>query len=92
MSQRLTLLKRLQDVKLSPEEAEGLLERVENNDASAEDRDRLAQVIRTTTHVSAELLRASTWWEEGGGKRPAPARHAKRKRQLAKAARRRNRR
>lgn len=92
MSQRLTLLKRLQDVNLSPEEAEGLLERVQNNDASAEDRDRLAQVIRTTTHVSEELLRASTWREEGVLKRPSQVRQGKRKRQLAKAARRRNRR
>jgi hypothetical protein len=92
MSQRLPLLKRLQDVNLSPEEAEGLLQRVQNNHASAEDRDRLAQVIRTTTQVADELLKASTWREEAGSHHPAPARQAKRKRQLAKAARRRNRR
>jgi hypothetical protein len=58
MSQRLKLLKCLQAVNLSPAEAEGLLERVKNNDASAADRDRLAQVIRTTTQVSEELLKA----------------------------------
>jgi hypothetical protein len=74
MSQRLKLLKRLQDVNLSPEEAEVLLERVQNHDASAKDRDRLAQVIRTTTQVSAELLRASAWREEGVLQRPSPAR------------------
>jgi hypothetical protein len=92
MSQRLQLLKRLQDVNLSPEEAEGLLERVTNNDANAEDRDRLAQVIRTTTQVSEALLQTSPWREEGGWKRPSPARQAKCQRQLAKAARRRHRR
>ena len=91
MSQRLTLLKRLQDVNLSPQEAEGLLNRVQNNQASAEDRDRLAQVMRTTPQVSDELLKASPWREEASNP-PSPARQAKRKRQLAKAARRRNRR
>jgi hypothetical protein len=70
MSQRLTMLKRLQDVNLSPEEAEGLLQRVQNNHASAEDRDRLAHVIRTTTQVSNELLQASTGREDAVSRHP----------------------
>jgi hypothetical protein len=92
MSGRLNLLKRLQAVNLSPEEAEGLLERLQTHRASDQDRDRLAQVIRTTTQVSDALLKAPAWREEAISKRPSAARQAKRKRQLVKAARRRNRR
>jgi hypothetical protein len=88
----LNLLKRLQDVNLIPEEAEGLLERVKSNRSSGEDRDRLAQVIRTTTQVSDALLAASSQPAESLPARPSPERRVKRKRQLAKAARRRNRR
>ena len=88
---RLKLLKRLQDVTLSPEEAQALRQRVETNTCSTEDRDRLAQVIRATTQVSAQLLEPSPQPEPRVFARPSPQRKAKRKRQLAKASRRRNR-
>ena len=85
--QHLKLLKRLQEVNLSPGEAQVLMQRVETNTCSAEDRDRLAQVIRATTQVSDQLLAPSPLPEQA-----TPERKVKRKRQLAKAARRRNRR
>lgn len=80
------------EVNLSPEEAEGLLERLQTDQASVKDRDRLAQVIRTTTQVSDELLQVRAWRDEAVSARPSAAHHVKRKRQLAKAARHRNRR
>jgi len=89
---RLKLLQRLQEVNLSPEEAQGLLQRVETNACSAEDRDRLAQVIRTTTQVSDQLLAPSPLPEQASHGRPSPERKAKRKRPLAKASRRHKRR
>jgi len=89
---RLKLLKRLQDVHLSPEEAQMLMQRVETNTCSAEDRDRLAQVIRATTQVSDQLLAPSPLPEQASHGRPSPERKTKRKRQLAQASRRRNRR
>ena len=92
MLRRLKLLQRLQEVNLSPEEAQGLLQRVETNTGSAEDRDRLAQVIRTTTQVSDQLLAPSPLPEQASHGRPSPERKAKRKRQLAKASRRHKRR
>ena len=85
MLQRLKLLRRLQEVKLSPDEAWALLERVQTNTSSAEDRAQLAHLIRVTTAVTAQLRAAPA------AQRLAPARQAKRKRQLAKAARRRQR-
>ena len=89
---RLQLLKRLQDVHLRPEEAQALLQRVETNTCSAEDRDLLAQVIRATAQVSAQLLAPSPQPDPRVSERPSPQRKAKRQRQLAKASRRRNRR
>ena len=91
MLQRLKLLKCLQDVHLRPEEAQALMQRVETNTCSAADRDLLAQVIRATTQVSAQLLASSPQPEPPLSERPSPQRKAKRKRQLAKASRRRNR-
>lgn len=91
MLRRLTLLKRLQDVNLRPEEAQALMQRVETNTCSAEDRDLLAQVIRTTTQVAAQLLDPSPQPAPRVPEGPSPQRKAKRKRQLAKASRRRNR-
>jgi DNA-binding transcriptional MerR regulator len=88
---RLKLLNRLQDVHLRPEEAQALMQRVETNTSSAADRDLLAQVIRATTQVSAQLLVSSPQPEPPLAERPSPQRKAKHKRQLAKAARRRNR-
>jgi hypothetical protein len=83
--QRLKLLRRLQEVKLSPDEAGALLDRVQTNTSSAEDRAQLAHLIRVTTAVTEQLRAAPA------PQRLSPARQAKRKRQLAKAARRRQR-
>lgn len=91
MLRRLKLLKRLQDVQLRPDDAQALMQRVETNTCSAADRDLLAQVIRATTQVSAQLLAPSPPPAPRVSARPAPQRKAKRKRQVAKAARRRNR-
>jgi hypothetical protein len=78
------LLKRLQEVNLSPEDGQGLQERLERGDWSAADRQMLAKVVRAT-QASQQLLEESI--------RPAqttPQRKTKRKRQFAKASRRRN--
>lgn len=83
---RLQLLKRLQEVQLSPEAGLALMQRVETNSCSAEDRATLIQVIRAT-QASQELVEASPLPTQ-----PSPERKAKRKRQLMKAARRHNRR
>jgi hypothetical protein len=88
---RLKLLKHLQDVPLRPEESQTLMQRVDTNTCSAEDRDLLAQVIRATTQVTAQLLDPSPPPDPRVSERPSPQRKAKRKRQLAKASRRRNR-
>ena len=93
MFQRLKLLRRLQEVDIeSLDEGLELLDRVKTNTSSAEDRDRLAHLIRVTFEVT-EQIRA----EPDEPTRPVPERlspqpKTKRKRQLAKAARRRQRR
>jgi hypothetical protein len=95
--QRRTLLRRLQEVDLSPDEAWALLDRVQTHTSSAADRERFAHLMRVTPAVT-EHLRA----EPAAPEPPAPQRlslahpahaerTAKRKRQLAKAARRRQR-
>ncbi len=89
---RLKWLKRLQDVNLSPAEAQGLMRRVDTNTCSAADRDRFAQGMRATTQVSAQLLAPSPQPVPRVSERPSPQHKAKRKRQLGKASRRRNRR
>ena len=89
MFQRLKLLRRLQEVKLSPDEAWALLDRVQTNTSNAEDREQLAHLIRVTTAVTEQL-----WVPPAAPAPPAPqrlSRQAKCKRQLAKAARRRQR-
>ena len=91
MLRRLTLLKHLQDVPLCPEESQALMQRVDTNTCSAEDRDLFAQVIRATTQVAAQLLDPSPPPDPRVSERPSPQRQAKRTRQLAKASRRRNR-
>jgi hypothetical protein len=83
---RLKLLKRLQAVDLSPEAGLALIQRVKTNSCSAEDRDILIKVIRAT-QASQQFVEASPLPAQ-----PSPERKAKRKRQLTKAARRRNRR
>ena len=93
MLQRLTLLRRLQEVDIgSPQEALALLERVKTHTSSADDRERLAHLIRVTTEVTGHLQAAPDAQKPAVSPQLSPPRHAKRKRQLATAARRRQRR
>jgi hypothetical protein len=89
--QRLKLLRRLQEVKLSPDEAWALLDRIQTNTSSAEDREQLAHLIRVTTAVTEQLWAPPAAPAPPAPQRLSPARQAKRKRQWAKAARRRQR-
>ena len=91
MWQRRKLLRRLQEVDLSPDEAGALLARVQTHTSSAEDREQLARLIRVTTAVTEQLQAAPAASEPPAPQRVSPAHKAKRKRQLAKAARRRQR-
>jgi hypothetical protein len=91
--QRLKLLRPLHTVDLdSPEEASALLERVKTHTSSADDRERLAHLIRVTTEVTAHLQAAPEGQAPPVSERFSLRHNAKRKRQLAKAARRRHRR
>ena len=93
MFQRLKLLKHLQTVDLgSPQEALALLERVTTHTSSTDDRERLAQLIRVTTEVTSHLRTAPDEQTPPTSPRFSPPRTVKRRRQLAKAARRRQRR
>ena len=93
MFQRLKWLGRLQEVDLgSPHEAMALFERVKTHTSSVEDRERLAHLIRVTTEVTDYLRVASDVQTSPVSQQLSPKQHAKRKRQLAKAARRRHRR
>ena len=92
MFQRRKLLRRLQEVDLRPDEAWALLDRVQTHTSSADDRERLAHLIRVTTAVTDSLRAEAAEPESSAPQRLLPARKAKRKRQLAKAARRRQRR
>jgi hypothetical protein len=88
MLQRLQLLRRLQEGHLSPAEAWALLDRVKTNTSSAEDRERLAHLIRVTTAGTEQLQAEPDGQTPPVSQRLSPQRKAKRKRQLAKAARR----
>jgi hypothetical protein len=90
--QRRKLLRRLQEVDLRPDETWALLDRVQTNTSSADDRERLAHLIRVTTAVTDSLRAEAADPESSAPQRLSPERKAKRKRQLAKAARRRQRR
>ena len=92
MFQRLKLLRRLQEVHLSPEEAWGLLERVKTNTSSAEDREQLAHLIRVTLEVTNHLRADPDVQPPPVSERPSPKQKVKRTRQLATATRRRHRR
>ena len=92
MFERLKLLRRLQEVKLSPDEAWALLDRINTHTSSAEDRERLAHLIRVTTEVTDQIRAEPDVQTPPVSQRFSPQRQAKRKRQLAKAARRRHRR
>lgn len=92
MLSRLKLLKRLEEVDLSPDEAWALVDRVQTHTISAADHERLARLIRATTAVTDQLRAEPLDPEPSSPRRLSPQRRAKRKRQLAKAARRRQRR
>ena len=92
MFQRLKLLRRLQEVDLSPDEAWALLERVRTHTSSAEDRERLAHLIRVTTEVTDHIRSLPDVQTPPVSPRLSPKQKAKRHRQVAKAARRRHRR
>jgi hypothetical protein len=89
--QRRKLLRRLQEVNLRPNEAWALLDRVQTHTSSADDREQLAHLIRVTTAVTEQLQAAPAAPEPPAPQRLSPSRRAKRKRQLAKFARRRQR-
>ena len=89
--QRRKLLRHLQEVDLSPDEAWVLLDRVQTHTSSADDRERLAHLIRVTTAVTEQLRAAPEEPEPPAPQWLSPERTAKRQRQLAKAARRRQR-
>jgi hypothetical protein len=88
--QRLKLLRRLQEVKLSPDEAWALLERVKTNTSSTDDREQLAHLIRVTLEVTDHLRADPAVQTPPVSERLSPKHKAKRKRQLAKATRRRH--
>jgi len=91
--QRLQLLRRLQEVDIeSLDEGLELLERVKTNTSSAEDRERLAHLIRVTFEVTEAIRTAPEEPAPPVSARPSPKLQTKRKRQLAKTARRRQRR
>jgi hypothetical protein len=91
--QRLKLLRRLQEVDLgSPQEALALRERVTTHTSSAEDRERVAHLMRVTTEVTDPLRAEPDGQTPPVSERLSSTHKAKRPRQLAKAARRRHRR
>ena len=93
MLQRLKLLKRLQEVDIeSLDEELELLERVKTNTSSVEDRERLAHLVRVTFEVTEQIRTEAAEPAPAVSERLSPKAKAKRKRQLAKSARRRQRR
>ena len=84
MFQRLKLLRRLQEVKLSPNEAWALLERVKTNTSSAADREQLAHLIRVTLEVTDQLRAVPDVQAPPVSERLSPKQKAKRKRQVAR--------
>jgi hypothetical protein len=90
--QRRKLLRRLQEVDRSPDEAWALLDRVQTHTSSADDREHFAHLMRVTTAVPDDLRAEAAEPASSAPQRLSPARKAKRKRHVAKAARRRQRR
>jgi hypothetical protein len=89
---RLKMLRRLQEIDIeSPEEAMALLERVKMNTSSAQDRERLAHLIRVTADVTDQIRAVPEVQPPPASKRPSFRSKTKRNRQLTKAARRRQR-
>ena len=92
MFKRLKMLRRLQEIDIeNPEEAMALLERVKMNTSNAQDRERLAHLIRVTADVTDQLRAAPEIQPPPASKRPSCRSKTKRNRQLTKAARRRQR-
>lgn len=83
---RRLLMNRLHEVNLSPQDGQGLLERLEHGEVRPDDRQVLAKVVRGT-YASQQL-----WQDASPSAHTTPPPKAKRKRQLAKASRRRKRR
>jgi hypothetical protein len=89
---RLTLLRRLQEIDLkSPEEAMALLARVKTNTSSVQDRERLAHLIQVTAEVTEQIRAEPDEQAPSVSKHHSPKSTTKRKRQLTKVARRRQR-
>jgi hypothetical protein len=89
---RLHMLRRLQEVDIeSPAEAMALLERIKTNTSSAQDRERLAHLIRVTIEVTDQIRAEPDVPTPPASKRPSAKSKTKRKRQWTKAARRRHR-
>ena len=83
MFRRLTLLKYLQAITLSPEDTLALMRRLETHSCRAEDYEVLSRIVRAHTELSVDFLEASPVVEPS-----SPARQGKRQRQGAKSARR----
>lgn len=82
MFTRLKMLRRLQEIDIeSPEEAMALLERVKMNTSSAQDRERLAHLIRVTADVTDQIRAAPAMQPPAASKRPSARSTTKRNRQ-----------
>ena len=82
MFTRLKMLRRLQEIDIeSPEEAMALLERVKMNTSSAQDRERLAPLMRGTADVTAQIRAAPEVQPPPASKRPSARSKTKRNRQ-----------
>ena len=88
MLRRLKLLKRLQDVNLSPEDDLALIQRVETNSCRTDDDETLIKVMRATTAVAEQWLEEPPLPGPSSPECPSPERKARRKCQVAKVARR----
>jgi len=81
---RQRLIKRLEEARLSPYEAQGLVERMRRGALSDEDRQQVLEVLQ----AEQEVLEVLDAWRPPAAS--ATQRKAKRKRQMAKRSRRRN--
>jgi hypothetical protein len=92
VSKRLNMLRHLQEVDIeSLDEGLELLERVKTNTSSAQDRERVAHLIRVTAEVTDHIRGEPDKQAPPVSQRPSAQSNSKRKRQLSKAARRRQR-
>jgi type IV secretory pathway VirB10-like protein len=91
VGQRRTLLRRLQEVDRHPDEAGARRDCVHTPTSRAAERERFAHRLRGTTAGTAPLRAAPAAPEPPAPQRLSPARNAQRQRQVAPAARRRQR-